>query len=72
MKLVKLVKGNFRGGRNSALMHVPLWIPISNNIRDMFWTRLYFKLGQRDLKMVCDTPQSKDASTHQNWDSYLQ
>ena len=31
----------------------------------MFWTRLFYKLGQSDLKMVCDTLPSKDASTHQ-------
>ena len=47
--------------------------PISKNIRDMFETRLFYKLGQgqSDLKMVCDTPPSKVASTQQIWDSYL-
>ena len=52
--------------------HTKFGIPISNNIRDMFWTQLFYKLGQSDPKMVCDTPPSKDASTHQIWDSYLQ
>ena len=36
-------------------------IPISNNISDMFWTQLFYKLGQSSKwpKMVCDTPPSK-------------
>ena len=53
--------------------HTKFEIPISNNIRDMLWTRLSLKLGQghSDPKMVCDTPPSQDASTHQIWNSYL-
>ena len=27
--------------------------------------------GHSDLKIVCDTPPSKDANTHQIWNSYL-
>ena len=52
----------------------------------MFWTQLFYKLGQSqghsnqkmipntqsDRNIVCDTQSSKDASTHQIWDSYLQ
>ena len=39
----------------------------------MFWTQLFYKLGQgqSDPKMVGDTPPSKDASTNQISDSYL-
>ena len=52
--------------------HTKFEIPTSNNIRDMLRTRLFKKLGQRSRsKMVCDTPSSQDASTHQIWNSYL-
>ena len=39
----------------------------------MLRKRLFLKLGQdhRDLKIVCDTQSSQDASTHQIWNSYL-
>ena len=30
----------------------------------MFWTQLFYKQGQSDPKMVCDTPPSNVASTH--------
>ena len=32
-------------------------IPISNNIRDMFWTRLFYKLGQRS-RSKANRPQN--------------
>ena len=46
-----------------------IWIPISNNIRDMFWTRLFYKLGQRSR-----SKQPKNGTCHfaiQIWNSYL-
>ena len=56
--------------------HTKFGIPTSNNKRDTFLTQIFYKLGQRscqiDPKMVCEIPQSKVASTHQIWDSYLQ
>ena len=54
-------------------MHPPtkFEIPTSNNIRDMLRTRLLRGQGHSDPKMVRDTPSSKDASTHQIWNSYL-
>ena len=42
----------------------------------MLLTQLLLKLvrgqGHSDLKMVSDTPPSKDAYTHQIWNSYPQ
>ena len=56
-------------------IHTKFGIPTSKNIRDMLQTQQFLKLGQRSRsqrpKMVCDTPSSQDAFTHQIWNSYL-
>ena len=50
-------------------------IPSLNNIGDMLWTRLFWKLdqgqGHSDLKILRDTLLSQYASTHQIWNCYL-
>ena len=64
--------------------HIKFGIPTSKIIGDMHRTRsgtdgrtfYYYKnqvrgQGHSDPKMVCDTPPSQDASTHQIWNSYL-
>ena len=65
--------------------HIKFGIPTSKNIGDMHRTQSgtdghcdNYKnevkgqgQGHSDLKMVCDTPPSQDASTHQIWNSYL-
>ena len=55
--------------------HTKFGIPISNNIREMLLTQLLLKLGQMSRsqwpKMICETPPSKDAYSHQIWNSYL-
>ena len=55
--------------------HTKFGIPSSNNIRDMLLTQLLLKLGQRSRsqwpKIICETPSSQDAYTHQIWNSYL-
>ena len=56
--------------------HTKFGIPNSKNIRDMLRTQSILKLGYRspchsDPEMVCDTPSSQDAFTHQIWNSYL-
>ena len=57
--------------------HTKFEITTSNNIRDLLGTR-YSKnkvrvqgQGHSSPKIVCDTPSSQDASTHQIWNSYL-
>ena len=55
--------------------HTKFEIPTSNNIRDMLLIQLLLKLGQRSRsqwpKIICETPSSKDAYSHQIWLSYL-
>ena len=57
--------------------HTKFEIPSSNIIRDMIRTRYSNNLvrvqgqGHSDPNMVCDTPPSQDAFTHQIWKSYL-
>ena len=55
--------------------HTKFGILFSNNIRDMLMTQLLLKLGQRSRsqcqKIICMTPPSQDAYTHQIWNSYL-
>ena len=51
--------------------HTKFGIPTSNNIRNLIrddYSKNYLKgKGHSDPKMVCDTPPSQDASTHQIW-----
>ena len=55
--------------------HTKFGIPFSNNIRDMLQTQLLLKLGQRSRsqwpEIICETPPSQDAYTHQIWNTYL-
>ena len=55
--------------------HTKFGIPFSNTIRDMLLTQLLLNLGQRSRhrgqKIICETPPSQDAYTHQIWNSYL-
>ena len=57
--------------------HTKFGIHFSNNIRDMLLTQLLLKLGQRSrpqwpkIICICETPPSKDAYSHQIWNSYL-
>ena len=52
------------------LPHTKFGIPTSNNVRDMLWTRLFYKIGHRsrsrshDLKMVHDTPKTPKTHSH--------
>ena len=55
--------------------HTKFGIPFSNNIRDNLLKQLLLKLGQRSRsqwpKIICETPPSQDAYTHQIWNSNL-